>query len=88
MIAFWSALGFVVLAEMGDKTQLLAMAFAARFSWKTVMLGVFCSDSFQPSAGCMGGFMADIFHSYECHFHRRVSVLYPFLGCGRCGGIS
>ncbi|HAT56308.1 MAG TPA: UPF0016 domain-containing protein [Veillonellaceae bacterium] len=46
MIAFWSALGFVVLAEMGDKTQLLAMAFAARFSWKTVMLGVFAATLF------------------------------------------
>jgi Ca2+/H+ antiporter, TMEM165/GDT1 family len=32
---------FVVLAEMGDKTQLLAMAFATRFRWQTVMWGVF-----------------------------------------------
>ena len=30
----------VVLAEMGDKTQLLAMAFAARYNWKTVMSAV------------------------------------------------
>jgi putative Ca2+/H+ antiporter (TMEM165/GDT1 family) len=41
MIAFWTSLGFVVLAEMGDKTQLLAMAFAARIRWQTVMWGVF-----------------------------------------------
>ena len=32
---------FVVLAEMGDKTQLLAMAFATQFNWKVVMWGVF-----------------------------------------------
>jgi putative Ca2+/H+ antiporter (TMEM165/GDT1 family) len=32
---------FVVLAEMGDKTQLLAMAFASRYRWQTVMWGVF-----------------------------------------------
>lgn len=30
----------VVLAEMGDKTQLLAMAFASRYRWQTVMWGV------------------------------------------------
>jgi putative Ca2+/H+ antiporter (TMEM165/GDT1 family) len=31
---------FVVLAEMGDKTQLLAMAFACRYPAKTVLAGV------------------------------------------------
>lgn len=33
----------VVLAEMGDKTQLLAMAFASRYRWQTVMWGVFAA---------------------------------------------
>ena len=33
----------VVLAEMGDKTQLLAMAFAARFRWQTVLWAVFAA---------------------------------------------
>jgi putative Ca2+/H+ antiporter (TMEM165/GDT1 family) len=32
---------FVVLAEMGDKTQLLAMAFASRYRWQTVLFAVF-----------------------------------------------
>lgn len=40
MVAFVSAFLFVVLAEMGDKTQLLAMAFSAKYPWKTVMLAV------------------------------------------------
>jgi len=40
MTAFLTALAFVVLAEMGDKTQLLAMAFACKFRWQTVMWGV------------------------------------------------
>ena len=31
----------VILAEMGDKTQLLAMAFATRFKTRDVLLGVF-----------------------------------------------
>ena len=39
--AFLISAGVVVLAEMGDKTQLLAMAFATKFpAWK-VMVGVF-----------------------------------------------
>lgn len=41
MAAFLASLIFVVLAEMGDKTQLLAMAFASRYRWQTVMWGVF-----------------------------------------------
>jgi putative Ca2+/H+ antiporter (TMEM165/GDT1 family) len=37
---FLLAMVAVVLAEMGDKTQLLAMAFAARFRWQTVLWAV------------------------------------------------
>lgn len=40
-MAFWTSLVFVVLAEMGDKTQLLAMAFAAKYRWQTVLWGIF-----------------------------------------------
>ncbi|MBP2652555.1 MAG: hypothetical protein H6Q73_124 [Firmicutes bacterium] len=43
MVAFMTALIFVILAEMGDKTQLLAMAFATRYRWQTVMWGVFAA---------------------------------------------
>jgi len=41
MAAFIASFLFVVLAEMGDKTQLLAMAFAARYSAAKVLLAVF-----------------------------------------------
>ncbi|MDD5614445.1 MAG: TMEM165/GDT1 family protein, partial [Candidatus Omnitrophica bacterium] len=41
MAAFIASFVFVVLAEMGDKTQLLAMAFAARYSAYKVLLAVF-----------------------------------------------
>jgi putative Ca2+/H+ antiporter (TMEM165/GDT1 family) len=46
MTAFFTSLVFVVLAEMGDKTQLLAMAFATRYHWQTVMWGVFAATVF------------------------------------------
>jgi putative Ca2+/H+ antiporter (TMEM165/GDT1 family) len=39
--AFLLSLFYVFIAEMGDKTQLVALAFATRFSAKIVMLGVF-----------------------------------------------
>jgi len=41
MAAFTAAFIFVFLAEMGDKTQLLSMAFASRYSVRKVLLGVF-----------------------------------------------
>ena len=41
MHAFLIALFFVLIAEMGDKTQLVALAFATRFKTATVMAGVF-----------------------------------------------
>ena len=41
--AFIVSLVAVVLAEMGDKTQLLAMAFAGRYRWQTVMWAVFAA---------------------------------------------
>ena len=45
MIAFLTSLAIVFLAEMGDKTQLLAMAFATRFRWQTVLWGVFAATA-------------------------------------------
>ncbi len=35
------ALAFIFVAEMGDKTQILAMAFATKYSIKKVLLGIF-----------------------------------------------
>ncbi|MBP1775162.1 MAG: putative Ca2+/H+ antiporter, family [candidate division NC10 bacterium] len=43
MVAFLPSLLFVTLAEMGDKTQLLAMAFATRFPARTVLSAVFAA---------------------------------------------
>jgi putative Ca2+/H+ antiporter (TMEM165/GDT1 family) len=55
MTAFLTSLVFVVLAEMGDKTQLLAMTFAVRYRWQTVMSAVFvatlCNHLLAAEAG-------------------------------------
>lgn len=41
MAAFWISLIYVFIAEMGDKTQLVALAFATRYKALTVISGVF-----------------------------------------------
>lgn len=41
MVLFTTAFFMVFLAEMGDKTQLIAMMFATRYPWPKVMLGIF-----------------------------------------------
>jgi len=41
MLAFLQSLVFIALAEMGDKTQLVALAFATRFNARVVLAGVF-----------------------------------------------
>jgi putative Ca2+/H+ antiporter (TMEM165/GDT1 family) len=37
---FWTALIYVFLAEMGDKTQLMTLAFSARYKGRVVLAGV------------------------------------------------
>ncbi|MEW5743898.1 MAG: TMEM165/GDT1 family protein [Nitrospirota bacterium] len=61
MTAFIASLVFVVLAEMGDKTQLLAMAFACRFRWQTVMWGVFVATAANHlMAAALGSYLATV----------------------------
>lgn len=61
MTAFLASLVFVVLAEMGDKTQLLAMAFACRFRWQTVMWGVFVATAANHlMAAALGNYLATV----------------------------
>lgn len=40
MLAFWQALLLIALAEMGDKTQLVALSFATRYRPLVVLAGV------------------------------------------------
>ena len=41
MSAFWIALFFVFVAEMGDKTQFMTLSFSTRYRARTVIAGVF-----------------------------------------------
>ena len=61
MSVYLASVIFVVLAEMGDKTQLLAMAFASRYRWQTVLAGVFV-------ATLVNHFLAVVAGSYITRF--------------------
>jgi Ca2+/H+ antiporter, TMEM165/GDT1 family len=41
--AFWLSLGLVFLAELGDKTQLVALLLATRFTAGVVLAGIFAA---------------------------------------------
>ncbi|MFH1397680.1 MAG: TMEM165/GDT1 family protein [Candidatus Omnitrophota bacterium] len=55
MPAFLASLIFVLLAEMGDKTQLLAMAFATRYSAQKVLIAVFLATLLNHSLAVATG---------------------------------
>ncbi len=61
MAAFLLSMSFVVLAEMGDKTQLLAMAFATRYKATTVLWAVFW-------ATLLNHLLAVVVGNYLTHF--------------------
>lgn len=45
MVSFWQSLLFVAAAEMGDKSQLVALAFASRYAVGTVLWGIFVATA-------------------------------------------
>ncbi len=55
MVAFAASFIFVVLAEMGDKTQLLAMAFAAKYKAYQVLLAVFIATLLNHALAVVAG---------------------------------
>ena len=66
MEALWGTFLIVFLAEMGDKTQFVVMAFSMRYPWKSVFLGmtagIILVHAIAVAAGTvLGGFIpADI----------------------------
>lgn len=55
MALFIKALLLVVVAEMGDKTQLLAMAMASKYKAKQVLLGVLIATIFNHALAVLVG---------------------------------
>lgn len=58
---FFKALLFVVVAEMGDKTQLLAMAMASKYKVKEVMTGVLIATILNHAlAVALGSYLSSV----------------------------
>ena len=59
MEAFWASFLVVFLAELGDKTQLIVMAFAVKYNWRSVFLGmtlgIFVVHSMAVAIGSLAG---------------------------------
>ncbi len=59
MEAFWASFLVVFLAELGDKTQFIVMAFTARYNWKSVFvgmtLGILVVHSLAVAVGSLAG---------------------------------
>lgn len=58
---FIKAFGLIFIAEMGDKTQILAMAFATRYKVKSVLMGIFLGALLNHGLAVLLG-------SYLCRF--------------------
>ncbi len=61
MTVFVGSMVFVVLAEMFDKTQLLAMCFAARYRWQTVMWAVLVATAANHLLAVLAGSLLTTF---------------------------
>ena len=78
--AFLFALGAVVLAEMGDKTQLLAMAFATKYKAGKVMLGVFIATILNHALAVAVGNFITRFDSVQVWIQAIASLSFIFFG--------
>lgn len=58
MEALWTSAGLVAIAEIGDKTQLLAIVLAARFRAPVpIILGILCATLLNHAAAAALGFL-------------------------------
>jgi putative Ca2+/H+ antiporter (TMEM165/GDT1 family) len=79
-IAFLFAVGAVVLAEMGDKTQLLAMAFATKYKASKVMIGVFIATVFNHALAVAVGNYVTRFDGAQVWIQGIASLSFIFFG--------
>ena len=61
MTAFLMSLSFIFLAELGDKSMLLAMAFATKYSARSVLAGVLCATALNHFlVVALGSYVTDV----------------------------
>ncbi len=80
IIAFLFSLGAVVLAEMGDKTQLLAMAFAAKYKAAKVLIGVLIATVLNHALAVVVGNYFTRFSSAQAFIQAAAALSFIFFG--------
>lgn len=80
LMAYLFSAGAVVLAEMGDKTQLLAMAFATKYKASKVMIGVFIATIFNHSLAVALGNFITRFDTAQIWIQGIASLSFVFFG--------
>lgn len=80
LMAFLFSTGAVILAEMGDKTQLLAMAFATKYKAKKVMTGVFIATVLNHGIAVGVGHYVTQFQSIEVWIQSIASISFVVFG--------
>lgn len=79
-IVYLFAAGVVVLAEMGDKTQLLAMAFATKYAAAKVLIGVFLATVINHALAVAAGNYITHFDSAQVWIQGIASLSFIFFG--------
>lgn len=77
LTTFLIAAGAVTLAEMGDKTQLLAMCFAARYKARQVLLGVFIATVLNHAFAVAAGYvLRELLAPYTVYIQMAASLSF------------
>ncbi|MDR2088374.1 MAG: TMEM165/GDT1 family protein [Clostridiales Family XIII bacterium] len=80
VVAFFVSAGAVTLAEMGDKTQLLAMAFAAKYRSAQVLAGVFLATAINHALAVAAGHLVTRFASAQFWIQAAASLSFILFG--------
>lgn len=80
LAAYLFSAGAVVLAEMGDKTQLLAMAFATKYKASKVMIGVLIATVFNHALAVAVGNYITRFESAQVWIQGIAALSFIFFG--------
>ena len=79
-MAYLFSAGAVVLAEMGDKTQLLAMAFATKYKASKVLIGVFIATVLNHALAVAAGSVIGRFESVQVLIQAIAALSFIFFG--------
>lgn len=80
LVPFLASAGFVTLNEMGDKTQLLAMAFATRYRFSKVMLGVLIATLLNHGLAVAAGSLLASIPGWQKWVQLTAAALFVFFG--------